>query len=728
MRVSTAALALLLGGTSAFVPSNFVVRSKTHEKLSPRISSTSLFADEDDAVQFPTPKVTSDTPISNDSIRTKNIMEARGCLLEVEAAAEQARDYLAYLEEVAEVIRAYLEDQDTPLRANLKEAEIESVERATEYLTNIERATDSAIEYLGYLEEMAQGIKTYLGKFEEQYQAGVASNENIQRAEEAKICLTDLEETAESAREYLVYLQDVAGAAQQYLVDLHFTNVDKAIAEGTQQPVELKTMQDFIQQPVPDELGPRATRSIGTHPKTKVVPPPSPALEVDTTSGPTPVKRIEAPPPQRPMEAVSSVSSVTAPSTGSYLESLQPPDKKVVSSGSMSYLDSIASGPKIKGVPKAGGTIQGYLDSIAPSTQTKFAPRKASGGYLDNINNPPPLNLSGSTPTSHFKESASSTPFAEVGPPGRGRSDVSHMDSYDTGNAPAAGTMDSVSAAPPTTGSYLDQMSPAGGIPKAAAPKKTSPTTSSYLDRMSSTVNIPPAKSASTSDEVPSTPTEPTHRVRMVPTPKASTTTSSYLDQMSSSAAAASPRAATPPPGATKAPGSYLDQIAKPSQPVDWSQAKSTSQPATPAPPAQRTPVVQPSAPMSLPSMTTGGTGRARRTSFLDRFSRPDQNVKGAVPARTTGGIQQAPYINPTLLDRSYPTVNAPLRTLKKEVAPEPAKRETKRSSLLNLLASKVKKPAKAANKDPSKPSSDPTETPGTTVYDRFVKNEGRRK
>ena len=406
MRVSLAALALVFGGTLAFLPSvpnNFHVTSKNHQAFQRRMESNLHLAK---TPEFPTPMVTSKTPISSELTKNRNILEARRCLLVIETAAEQAREYLAYLGEVADVIRSYLKDQSTPPNLN-----VESVQDATEYLVNIEKATASASEYLEYLEGMAQGIKTYLRKFEEHYAAGKASAKKTQQADEAQTYLRDLEETAVAAKDYLKHLQSVAGVVQKYLADPNLKGIqDFMPAEA--QPNGLKTIQDFMAKTneAPEDLSPRATRVIGTRPKPGVLPPPSPALEVDTTTGPRPVKRISP-----MMETLNKSTDIAGMSVN----------------------------PNANGVPKFGTTSQGYLDSIAPSMEA----RRPVGGernrdYLDSINNPSFQRQPGGTPTSHFKESAASTPFSETGPPGKGRSDVSHMDNMYTGNTVAAGTMD----------------------------------------------------------------------------------------------------------------------------------------------------------------------------------------------------------------------------------------------------------------------------------------------
>ena len=98
MRVSVAALALLLADTRAFVPaisSRLTPKSKMNQEqhsslVSLRATST--------IITCPTPHVTSTTPILADSDQMKNIMEARRCIIEIDLAADRARDYVTHLD------------------------------------------------------------------------------------------------------------------------------------------------------------------------------------------------------------------------------------------------------------------------------------------------------------------------------------------------------------------------------------------------------------------------------------------------------------------------------------------------------------------------------------------------------------------------------------------------------------------------------------------------------
>ena len=479
MRESLAALVLLLGSTVAFVPSmpsNSLVILNNQNYIQKR-RDTSLHG----WPVFPNPLVTSKTPISSELTK---IMESRRCLLEIETATEKARESLSYLTDVADVIRNYLNDQSTPLRANLNLPELQNIHEATEYLVNIEKAKASALAYLQYLQDMARTLQTDLLTMEQQFAAEQQASNNVQQTQEMQTFLDEFEETAVAAKDYLKYLQTVAGVVQHHLVDPN-----------------LKGIHEFMPQ---KKSIPRTRR----RPKLKVVPPRAPALEVYTMSGPRPVRRI-TPLMETVFKSMDvAEKSVTTASGNAYLESLRSSSttRTTVSGDTMDYLDSIASNPKVYGVSKSGGTIQGYLDSIAPSMETKLSARSESkSGYLDGINTPSSSRQPGNKPTSLYMESRDRRPFWE--PSENGERDVRHMDNMDA--------MDRRGAVRP--GSYLDQMlSSRAASSKSVAPKKVAPPTSCYLDRMTPPVRSLPPSMSTTRRSVPDS--------------------GSYLDRLSSSA------------------------------------------------------------------------------------------------------------------------------------------------------------------------------------------------
>jgi hypothetical protein len=398
MRASSVVLILLLSDASAFVPS---ISSSFVKCQSPRQEDTSLFAMKKPPT-FPTPKVTSDTPISTDSAKMKNIMEARGSLLEIEQAAEKARDYLDFLEETAAAIRSYLGDVQSimvPYQPNLDVPDLNNAEEAAEYLANIEKATASATEYLEYLENMAKGIKTYLHKFEQEYEAGGVTAKSAERAQEAKRHKTDLEETAESAKEYLEYLKKVTGVVQQYLIDPNLAGIQDLLQVSP--PAGMKTIQDFMPGKA-GELSARATRVIPKKPKVE----PDNSLPRPTYSLPRATRRVAS----IPMEEVRTAKKTPA---------------------------DAASRVVILGGNRAAGRSTRQVGAKTPAPQS---------------HNPPPLTPPGAHTTRLETSTAS-------------RMSVPDVDARDLSNAAAAGEMVSAAeaAASLTPKTARVRVVPAGG-------------------------------------------------------------------------------------------------------------------------------------------------------------------------------------------------------------------------------------------------------------------------
>ena len=127
------------------------------------------------------------------------IAEAKQCLADIEGAVLTAREYLIYLEEVAQVISDYGNERGTATKA------------AKEYLANIDAATSSAEAYLEYLEGVAKMVREQLLRMER------FTPQQQDEEKKARTLLEDLEETVKQAQEYLSYLNGVANIVQQFV-------------------------------------------------------------------------------------------------------------------------------------------------------------------------------------------------------------------------------------------------------------------------------------------------------------------------------------------------------------------------------------------------------------------------------------------------------------------------------------------------------------------------------
>jgi hypothetical protein len=380
MRASPVSLTLLLGSTVAFAPTALNRADFHSNRVARRRNSHRALYNN---VPTPTfPLVATQTP-SLTLVKIENMKEAKQYLQQIEASATKAREYLMYLNEVAQVVRSYLQDQATPLRANFHATELQNVQEAKEYLVNIEKATASALEYLKYLENMTNNIKLYLQKFQTENAAGNVSDQKVQQAQEAKTYLNDLEETARAAKDYLVYLQTVADVVQQYLVDPNLKGIQEFLpsnlAENLIPPRGMQSAVTTPVMPVPavtsksliETVQNTATPPVVTRqgapleilrPQQRLKPPPARPLEVDDMMGPRPVLRIDRPEGTAGADYLKSLRSSTTPST-------------TVSDTNLNYLETLASEPRTNGVVPTK-PVESYLDAIAPSMQTKMIATK----------------------------------------------------------------------------------------------------------------------------------------------------------------------------------------------------------------------------------------------------------------------------------------------------------------------------------------------------------------
>ena len=155
------------------------------------------------------------------SLQSSAIAEAAQCLSEIEGAVRSAREYLAYMAEVATVVQAYLDEEGAgefdPNRPGMPV--LTDTQAAKEYLVNIQQTATAAEEYLTYLEGVANTVRAHLQKL------GTLPASHSEKAQEARTreILAELEETAAAAKDYLLYLKGVASAVREYLANPNST-------------------------------------------------------------------------------------------------------------------------------------------------------------------------------------------------------------------------------------------------------------------------------------------------------------------------------------------------------------------------------------------------------------------------------------------------------------------------------------------------------------------------
>jgi C4-type Zn-finger protein len=131
-----------------------------------------------------------------------NIAEAKQCLAEIEGAVQTAREYLMYLDEVAQVVGEHV---------NERAGGDASQKAAKDYLANIQAASSSAEAYLAYLEGVAKMVREQLLRMES------LTPQEQEEEKKARIILEDLEQTVKQAKDYLSYLKGVANTVQQFI-------------------------------------------------------------------------------------------------------------------------------------------------------------------------------------------------------------------------------------------------------------------------------------------------------------------------------------------------------------------------------------------------------------------------------------------------------------------------------------------------------------------------------
>jgi hypothetical protein len=174
-------------------------------------------------ISCPTPRVTSTTPILADSDQVKNIMEARRCILEIDLAADRARDYLTHLHDMRQAISEFVKDPSTSL-SHVHLPCLHNDQDVSLYQKYIREKASAAVSYLDYLVDLRRDILPYIQMYEQELQAGIITYTN--QAHEATPFMQDLEETVCAAKEYLGYLQYVSGLAQQYLLDPQLNGIE----------------------------------------------------------------------------------------------------------------------------------------------------------------------------------------------------------------------------------------------------------------------------------------------------------------------------------------------------------------------------------------------------------------------------------------------------------------------------------------------------------------------
>lgn len=484
MRLPLTTLTLLLGTATAFVPSipsSSLVSSKNQQQLHHVLSTnnhsscTSLAA----KPVFPTPKVTSKTPIANDTVKRKNLLEARRCLLEIELAAAKARDYLSFMQDVAQVVRRYLREQEeeeasTSVPLVMKEAEflnvvaLHNVEEAQDYLDNIEKATAHAMDYIESLQDVQQEIRAYIAKFEENYQRSktMQAQEEVAQAE---FHIQDLEETAESARDYLKYLQTVTGVVQQYLADPNLQGIVIEDFMLAVQPAGMKTLQDFL----PNKEEKKALSASSPSSGKAALPPTSRAGESMTKRNALANKKKKKMPPLY-------LDQTTEPHETIDWSHYKAPQQQTTRQLVESSTDNDASAK-----PATTTSSASYLDQMTLESATCAVGKKAvSTTYLDNMKTTSSLTNKG-VPPSYLDQMGApheSVDWSQFEAPKGCQASAP----ADSSVVEPAHKSDSTTPMPSvSTSSYLDQMSSTSSI--ALGRKATVPM--SYLDTMSATVN-----------------------------------------------------------------------------------------------------------------------------------------------------------------------------------------------------------------------------------------------
>ena len=540
MKVSSSVLILLWGTAAAFATSSVLVKPENQQSLQKkRTGDSSLRAVQ--TLAFPTPKVTSKTPIVT---KNRNIMEARRHLVEIQATVEMARNHVSHLEQAATVIQRFLHHPSTLLASN-NVPKLENVQEATEYLVDIEKAKVSALEYLECVQDMAKSVQTYLRKFDD---AATAFKTETQ---DAPTFLDYLEETAETAKDYLRYLQTVA-----YLVDPNFKTIDDFMPKRTRETTTVEVE-------LAEEHSPRATHN---RPKPKVITTPPSWAGIKETAPRNGQRDIQVYIPTKIRESPVMAELFGNPSpratrvTGTRPKpsSMTSPDQEASPQkpvhGAQTRASQLASfAPTVQSsniMHKPAATSASYLDQIsslvlttppswaAPKTTTRKSAFGSASSYLDQISS-----LVFMTPP---RWTAPKKALPALKPAGSSASYLDQVSSIVLKTPPSwAESKMAVPAWKPATTSiaHMDHISsivlttpPSWAVLTAAVPK-----TSSYIARLASAVySFPPSTVDTTKKAAPA----------LLPPAKAiqhrSSTTDpldqpSYLDQISSSVLTTAP-------------------------------------------------------------------------------------------------------------------------------------------------------------------------------------------
>lgn len=325
MRVSLSATALIL-----------IISSSTIWAFSPATRSFSVRPSSRSfgVVSRHVPRTDTFLRATSISKKAQGIAEAKVCLAEIESSVQTARAYLKYLEDVAQVVLAYVEGTEAPeidTTGRPPLPELGDANMAEDYLANIMTAYSAAEDYLAYLEGVAANVREYLSKYESTTPA------ETEQETKTRGILADLEETALAAREYLVYLKGVASAVEQFLAD--------------------------PSQPPPPELANALPQAAGA--VVPDLPPVNGAVQIPADFQSP--EYVVAEPPREESKPEATAAAPAPASTGSYLDSMSssapaPAASAPAPASTGSYLDNISSSAPAR---PSGGGIQSYADSMA---------------------------------------------------------------------------------------------------------------------------------------------------------------------------------------------------------------------------------------------------------------------------------------------------------------------------------------------------------------------------
>ena len=168
------------------------------------------------------------------ALRSEGIAEAERRLKEIDRSVNLTRGYLAYMQEVADTVKTYVDQEGSGVPSSIDTdrlpLKVDNLSEAKDYLAIIKAACAAAEEYQKYLEGVAAAVRQQVIRTDkitkeepappsvpalsEQAEAAALRSQDIAEGQRRK---DEIEGAVNLTRGYLTYMEEVAGAGKTFV-------------------------------------------------------------------------------------------------------------------------------------------------------------------------------------------------------------------------------------------------------------------------------------------------------------------------------------------------------------------------------------------------------------------------------------------------------------------------------------------------------------------------------